>query len=138
MIYVLVILHVVIAIALVISILLQSGRGGGLASTFGGGLGTGALFGGHAGDFLAKLTGGLGIAFVVLTLVINLVATSPQTSASSVIQNQAQQDIPAQGVPTGGGMPQTPPPSGAGEMPATPAGQGGALPETPPPTTSGQ
>ena len=127
MIYALVVIHILVAIALVVSILLQSGRGGGLAGAFGGSMGGASVFGGRgAGDFLAKVTGGLAIAFVVLTVGINLLSSAPSARPSSVIPQEAGKEMPAQpggvpgqggGVPgQGGGMPQTPPPGG-GEAP---------------------
>lgn len=75
----LIIIHVLVAFALVVAILLQSGhRGGGLASAFGGS-GGGAIFGGRgAAPFLAKLTAGLGIVFALTCIGLNLV--SPRTS----------------------------------------------------------
>ena len=64
-------LDVLIAIALIISVLLQSGRSAGLGSISGGGE---ALFGKKKGldDFLSRVSGMLAGAFLVLTLIISL------------------------------------------------------------------
>lgn len=101
-----------IAIALVITILLQSGRGGGLAGAFGGSFGASSVFGGHqAADFLTKLTTGLAIAFVAIVLLINMISTRTTAQRSaSVIPQEAQRTAPMGG--EGGGSPATPPPAG--------------------------
>ncbi len=111
MVYVVVVIHLLVAIALVISILLQSGRGGGLAGALGGTTGTSSVFGGRgAGDVLMKITTILAIVFVVLTVAINLVTTKPSaTRQESVITKEAQR--------AGGGMPSTPAPV-EGEFPS--------------------
>jgi len=112
------ILVVLIAISLVISILMQSGRGGGLAGAFGGSFGASSVFGGHqAADMLTKITAGLAIAFVVVVLLMNVLATRVTSSRpSSVIPQEAGKTAPI------GGMPTTPPPGG-GEVPV-PVGGG--------------
>jgi preprotein translocase subunit SecG len=73
----LIIVHVLIALGLVISVLLQSGKGTGLAGAFGGGGGAmGAVFGGRgAATFLSKLTTGLAIAFFLSCLGQSLLAS---------------------------------------------------------------
>lgn len=101
------ILVVLIAIALVISILLQSGHGGGLAGAFGGSFGASSVFGGHqAAGFLTKITTGLAIAFVVVVLVINLMATRTTTQRSgSVIPQEASRTAPLSDDGMGGDIP---------------------------------
>lgn len=66
---ILMILEVVICIALIGSVLMQSGKGAGLSDAFGGG---GGYFGkGNDMDSLmAKVTIALGVAFAVVTLII--------------------------------------------------------------------
>ena len=65
---VLMVLEVIVCIALIGAVLLQSGKGGGMGSTFGGG----AFFGkGNDLDTLmAKATIYLGVAFAVITLAL--------------------------------------------------------------------
>ncbi|MCK5833422.1 preprotein translocase subunit SecG [bacterium] len=110
MVYVVVIFHLLVAIALVVSILLQSGRGGGLAGALGGTMSAGSVFGGRgASDLLAKITTALAIVFVVLTLAINIVGTRPSsTRPDSVITTEAKKR------PASSGMPSTAPP---GQLP---------------------
>ena len=123
MIYLIAIIQLLVAIALVVSILLQSGRGGGLAGSLGGGTtGMSSVFGGRGvGDFLAKITAGLAIAFVVLTVLINVVSTKPSTKKQeSVITTEAQK----QPTNPGGGAPTTSPPGAEGIPLQQPAGAG--------------
>lgn len=68
---VLMVLDVIVCIALIASVLMQSGKGSGLSDAFGGG-GGGAFFGnGNDVDTLmAKVTIGLGTAFGIITLAL--------------------------------------------------------------------
>ena len=68
---VLMVLDVIVCIALIASVLMQSGKGSGLSAAFGGG-GGGAFFGkGNDVDTLmAKVTIGLGTAFGIITLAL--------------------------------------------------------------------
>lgn len=68
---VLMVLDVIVCIALIASVLMQSGKGSGLSYAFGGG-GGGAFFGkGNDVDTLmAKVTIGLGTAFGIITLAL--------------------------------------------------------------------
>lgn len=68
---VLMVLDVIVCIALIASVLMQSGKGSGLSDAFGGS-GGGAFFGkGNDVDTLmAKVTIGLGTAFGIITLAL--------------------------------------------------------------------
>jgi preprotein translocase subunit SecG len=67
----LLVIHVIICIALVITVLMQSSKGAGLGGTFGGAAET--IFGSQgASDFLKKATRYLGIAFMVITVLLAL------------------------------------------------------------------
>jgi len=115
MIVFLIAIDILLAVALVISILLQAGRGGGMAAALGGPVAGTSVFGGRgAGDFLTKVTTGLAIAFAVVTILINLVSTkSVVRRSTSVLPKEAGKEAPAR--PSGGGMPQTPAPEGEEE-----------------------
>ncbi len=91
----LIFIHVLVCFALVGVVLLQSGKGGGLAGLGGGG--ATAVFGGRgATDILAKLTEGLAIAFMVLSLTIALVGSRASGSEGSVIERRrADLAVPA-------------------------------------------
>ena len=78
------ILHVLAAFCLIITVLLQAGKGAAMGSGLGGGGGQ-AMFGSSgAGNFLTKLTTGIAILFMVTSL--TLATFSNQNKSSSVIQ----------------------------------------------------
>ena len=120
-------LHVIICIALIMVVLMQSAKGEGLAGAFGGSGITGAVFGGRgAATFLSKATTVLAIAFFLSCMLLSFL--SPSTGGggreSSGIQREAQRravegTAPATSVP--GTAPQ--------EQPQTPSEQ----PQLPPP-----
>ena len=93
MVTLLIILHVLICIGLVLSILLQSGKGADLGAAFGGSSQT--LFGSAgAVPFLNKLTTGVAIAFMLTSLSLAFLAS--KTTKSSVMEGKAktQQEKP--------------------------------------------
>ena len=62
------VVHVLISLVLVVAVLLQAGKGGGLATAFGGG-GAQSIFGGRgAATFLSKATVVLGGLFFLTSL----------------------------------------------------------------------
>ena len=62
-------IHILVCLGLIIVVLLQSGKGGGLAGAFGGAGGVGAVFGGQAAaTFLTKATRYLAIGFMLTSL----------------------------------------------------------------------
>jgi preprotein translocase subunit SecG len=89
----LVTLHVIICVALVITILLQSSKGEGLAGAFGGSGITGAVFGGRgAATFLSKATTVLAVFFFVTSIGLSFtVSRARQITPESAIQQQARQ-----------------------------------------------
>ena len=96
----LLIIFVFVCLGLVVVILLQAGKGQGLAGTFGG-PGAGAVFGGRgAATFLSKATGILATLFLALSLLIGYVYRSQnEVQRDSLIQQEVQQEIPASAVP---------------------------------------
>ncbi len=70
------VIHILVAIALIAIVLLQPGRGGGFASALGG-EGTQSLFGVGTPTFLTRLTTVLGIIFFIATLFLTFVAGRP-------------------------------------------------------------
>jgi preprotein translocase subunit SecG len=152
-------IHLLICVSLVLVVLLQAGKGGGLAGAFGAGGGAAqTLFGGRgAATFLSKATTVLGIAFMTTSLALALLAggragersilrqmedpgTTPPVGSSQPLQIPGGDAItlPAPGgeQPPGGqpatGAPQSPPP----ENPPEPA-PGQQQPQTPPPGSGG-
>jgi len=62
-------IHILVCSGLIVVVLLQAGKGGGLAGAFGGAGGVGAVFGGQAAaTFLTKATRYLAIAFMITSL----------------------------------------------------------------------
>ncbi|MBC8175119.1 MAG: preprotein translocase subunit SecG [Candidatus Marinimicrobia bacterium] len=88
----LVFLHVLVSVMLILVILMQASKGGGLSGTFGSGMSM-AVFGGRgAGGFLTKLTVGLAIGFMVLAILISLVHT-PNIESGSIVRKMAEEEL---------------------------------------------
>ncbi len=116
------ILYVLVCFLLVVAVLLQEGKGGGLSSAFGAGGAGQTLFGaGGAGNFLTKATSILGGAFMLFSLLLALLSGSSTTTRQrSVLQPNAAPVTGQQAVP--GQVPQAPAgtvlPEGQGTPPA--------------------
>ena len=97
-----IILFVIVCIIMIVAILLQASKGGGLASSFGGMGSAGGFLGARgAVSFLQKLTIGLAISYGVLCFIISLLSKPgelPQSQTQEKIQ-QEQQAIPTAPVP---------------------------------------
>lgn len=106
------VLHVLTCIALMVTILLQSGKGGGLAGSFGGGTSQ-TLFGGRgAATFLSRGSTILAVVFFLTSLTLGLSSSrSTAVGGRSLIQEEARQRA-REGQPA---APTTPP---AGTPPA--------------------
>src|SRR5204863_2503437 len=122
----LLLVHLIVCIALVGVVLIQSGKGGGLAGgAFGGSAQT--VFGGRgATDFFTKATMVLGAAFFLTSLTLALMSTGNTGRGSSLIQNEARHaNTAGQPSPTGGqpsptgGQPSPTQAPGAQQAPAT-------------------
>jgi preprotein translocase subunit SecG len=90
---ILLVIHVLICISLVISVLLQSSKGGGLGGAFGGT--TETLFGGSgASSFLKKATKVLGVSFMVCSILLAL-STTPQKTvkASKGVSEEVKKEM---------------------------------------------
>ena len=78
----LIILHIFVSCSLIILVLLQSSKGGGLAGTFGGSGMAGSVFGGRgAAPFLTKATTVCAILFMLTSLSLNFVRPGRQSSS---------------------------------------------------------
>jgi preprotein translocase subunit SecG len=123
----LMVIHYMVCFAMVLVILLQSGKGGGLAGAFGGGGST--IFGGRgAGTVLTRATMILGLLFFVTSLTLALMSAQGggTTAGKSLIQEEAKRTAGSQ--PTQG--PAATPPAGQQTLPS-----GTPSPTTPAPTT---
>ena len=125
----LMILHLLVCIALIAVVLLQSGKGGGLAGgAFGGSAQT--VFGGRgATDFITRATMVLGAAFFLTSLSLALMTAGVSLPSRSLIQEEARKS---------GAAPGAIPPANAPVQPSgTPTGSpavGGTNPAAPPST----
>jgi preprotein translocase subunit SecG len=128
--------HVAVCIGLMISILLQSGKGGGLAGAFGGGSSQ-TLFGGRgAAGFLSRATTVLAVVFFVTSLTLGLYSARAG-ARRSLVQEEARRRAgsAAQSPAPGTTAPRAPATTPGGT--AAPAPGGTATP-TPPATGNGQ
>ncbi|HTL29675.1 MAG TPA: preprotein translocase subunit SecG [Tepidisphaeraceae bacterium] len=119
--YTTLILFIIVCIFLILLVLIQKGRGGGLASAFGG-MGGNTAFGSKTGDVLTWATSVVFGVFILLAIILNLVA-------NKVNANRTAGAAP---VPT-------PIPAQQNPMTQQPAGVGDSLPNmptNPPPATN--
>ena len=105
-------ISIIVSVFLVIVVLLQSSKGGGLSGSIAGGgagAGMGTMFGTRrTADFLSKITWYLGGGLLILAIVINLFFVPGQTTLEdrqSIIQSTQQQ----QSIPSSPALPQAQP-----------------------------
>ncbi|MDX1629088.1 MAG: preprotein translocase subunit SecG [Fulvivirga sp.] len=82
---------VLIAVLLVLVILAQNSKGGGLSSQFGGAGASNMIGVKKTGDLLSNLTWGLIIAMFVLTLSTNMMTITPQVGPTDEFIDRAQE-----------------------------------------------
>jgi preprotein translocase subunit SecG len=121
----LVLVHVIVCIALILIVLLQTGKGAEMGAAFGGASQT--VFGGAGpAPFLTKITTGAAVLFMITSLALAYMSSKP--SASSLMKGvkpvPAAPAVPAQAAPGA-------PPAGA-DAKAQPA-QNAAAPAAPAP-----
>jgi preprotein translocase subunit SecG len=128
--YVLLTLLILNGLFLGIIVLLQSGKGGGLAS-MGGGAGTDTLIGGRqAATLLTKATWASGGVFLALSLVLSLMSSQRQATGPGLLRRELRQTAP----PPAATTPQLP-----GAAPTTTTGpEATTTPQSPPATTTQQ
>lgn len=135
-------IHMAVCIALMVAILLQSGKGGGLAGAFGAGSSQ-TLFGGRgAASFLSRATTVLAVIFFATSLTLGLSASRGGGAARSLITEEARQRAQQRAAQQGAGAPSVPrsspsqgAPGPASSLPSTPGpgAQGPAPPAARPP-----
>jgi preprotein translocase subunit SecG len=115
----LVTLHIIVCFALIIVVLLQSGKGAEMGASFGAS-GSQSVFGAGGGStFMSKVTTSAAIIFMLTSL--SLAFISGKSGSSSIMSSKAPKAKPA---PMGGLPSQAPAPMGAApaqQKPATPA-----------------
>jgi preprotein translocase subunit SecG len=98
-------IHILVCLGLIIVVLLQSGKGGGLAGAFGGAGGVGAVFGGQAAaTFLTKATRYLAIGFMLTSL--SLAVTLRGTLRSGTVSDGLEGRQPSAATTAGEIVPQ--------------------------------
>lgn len=114
---VLIVLHVLVAVALIGLILIQHGKGADVGAAFGSGA-SGTVFGSRgSASFLSRVTAGLAAAFFLISLSLAYLASHAERRASILDQPGVEQPVA---------------PAPEGEPPATPApGQAAAPAEVP-------
>jgi preprotein translocase subunit SecG len=85
------VLHVLAAFSLILTVLLQAGKGAAMGSGLGGGSSQTMFGSSGAGNFLTKLTTGIAILFMVTSL--TLATFSNKNKSSSVIES-VEESIP--------------------------------------------
>ena len=97
------IFHVLVSLLLVLAVLLQAGKGGGLAGSIGGGLASSSVLGGRtASTFLTKATTILATAFMISCLVQSVAFQTGQAGPTTATQRMMEE----------GGLPVVPAPLG--------------------------
>lgn len=79
------------AVMLVLVILAQNAKGGGLTSQFGGSSASNIIGVKKTGDLLEKLTWGFVIAIMVLTLSTNFISNNGQTPSNEILERAGEQ-----------------------------------------------
>jgi len=122
----LVILHVLVCFALILVVLLQSGKGAEIGASFGGSSNT--LFGSRgSGTFLTKLTAVAGTIFMLTSLALSMMSSNIM-GGSIVEESPVKKEMPMKPA-TAGGLPAVPgAPTGPNFNPAAPAPAKPAMP----------
>ncbi|WP_298269288.1 preprotein translocase subunit SecG [Geobacter sp.] len=109
----LIILHILVSIALIAIVLLQSGKGAEMGASFGAS-GSQSVFGAGGGTtFLSKLTTGAAIIFMLTSLTLAYLSGQPGTSSI----------MPSKGIPTSTPQKAAPAPTTKPQQPVPPAQQ---------------
>lgn len=97
------IIHILVSILLIIVVLLQPGKSGDLGSIFGGGTSDSVFGSSGAVPFLAKVTRGLAVLFMLTSLTLGYFAAS--SVSKSVVKDvdaaPVEQSMPAEEAPSG-------------------------------------
>jgi len=105
---ILVVIYVLVCVGLIVIVLLQSGKGEGLAGALGGGASQ-TIFGSRTGDVLTKATSVLAVLFMSISLLLAILSGRQAKPLSQAIARAAEQVPPA--------------PSAGNEAPAPPVGK---------------
>ena len=90
-------LHIIACLILIPVVLLQSGKGGGLGTSMGGGTST-QIFGGRgAGNFLTRVTTGLAVVFFLTSMTLSMYSSRSDSVILQAQQQEADAKEPAAG-----------------------------------------
>lgn len=130
------VIHVIVCMALILIILLQTGKGADIGAAFGGGSSQTVFGSGGATTFLSKVTVGAAVLFMITSIVLtyfsdrgagvrerSIVSERSTTEAVPTAPAQPPSADSAQG--DGGGKPAQPAAAGPVEKPAAAPNQGG-------------
>jgi preprotein translocase subunit SecG len=115
---VMVVLHVLMALAIIGLVLLQHGKGADMGSGFGGGA-SGSLFGATgSANFLSRTTAVLAAVFFVSSLALAYFATQRPTESGSIVDRARPAQEKKADAPAGAAQPEKPaPPQGEKSVP---------------------
>tara|TARA_Y100000768_G_C23371432_1_gene404272 strand:- start:53 stop:397 length:345 start_codon:yes stop_codon:yes gene_type:complete len=86
----LIVLHTIISVLLITVVLMQASQGGGLSGTFGGNAASSMLGGQNAGNVLSRITTWLATLFLTLAVLISVLTSKSDSSASSLVKDAAE------------------------------------------------
>lgn len=128
-----VIVHIVVCVALILIILLQSGKGADIGAVFGGGSSQTVFGSGGASTFLSKVTIGAAVTFMVTSIILTYFSGRITTQVESSVMKSGTVPIslpeekpPASDQAPAATAPETPPVAVPGGKPdsASPGGSG--------------
>lgn len=82
-------LHVISCLVLIMVILLQAGKGGGISETFGGGGGLQQMLGTKASSFLTKATAASAVLFLATSLTLAIMSTK---RSGSIVEREVSKE----------------------------------------------
>ncbi|HJO97724.1 MAG: preprotein translocase subunit SecG [Rhodospirillales bacterium] len=97
------VIHLLLAIALVGTILIQRSEGGGLGMGGGGGGMGGLMTGRAAANMLTRITGGLAAGFIATSLILAIMAGGGRAKQGSIVDRPSPVEQPAK--PAGPAVP---------------------------------
>ena len=112
---VLIVVHVLVALAIIGLVLLQHGKGADMGTAFGGGS-SGSLFGATgSANFLSRMTAVLATIFFITSLTLAYLATNKPKVDAGVMERGVMDTVPvpSQGAPAAPGDASVPTPGGA-------------------------
>ena len=101
------IVYVIVCAFLILVVLLQSGKGGGMGSIGGGAAGSTTVFGGAgAGNFLTRLTAIAAALFMILSATLAYLSTSGEQSLNRAVEQSGERERATEEAATAGGVPE--------------------------------